>query len=494
LRVLTQALSALALLLIADPIAQSQCVDRNKQKLVASDILLGDEFGAVSSMHGDELILGAPDANGSFGAAYVFRFLGVIWQEEQELTASGVGGAAAGRAADIENGLAAVSSVNFVSSDGEVDLFRFDGNSWVVEQKLTSPDPLVDDFGHQVALAGSQVLVSALGDPSSGNSPSAVFVFNNTGTTWVHTSTLVPDDPFTNPYYGSSLEVHADVAIVGSPEDHLGCPPTDPTCASGAVYVYRRVGTTWAEEQRLTASDADPGQRFGHSVSTSGNLTLVGANFDDSDCPNDPDCNSGAAYVFRHNGTQWIEEAKLTASGSQPDDEFGASVAIDEEVVLVNAIRTGEAYIFRIRGTEWVQVRSLITGDNAFNLSNGDVDQDRALVGAPNHLSMGAAYVYDLPGFSLSIVPKNAQQGNNVSFKTCSGIPGTVGAMFIVAIDQNPIFFRLPILGVFDDFGVWRLSGTLNVSPGMVDIDFRAFSIDNDGFLMQSNDAGVSFQ
>src|SRR5262245_58686796 len=101
-------------------------------------------------------------------------------------------------------------------------------------------------------------------------------------------------------------------------------------------------------ETNLTASDGSSYDWFGNSVSISGDYVLVGA-------PDDGDggTNSGSVYVFRRDGSTWIQEAKLTASDGDGGDSFGKSVAIAVDVAIVgapydedNGVNSGSAYVF----------------------------------------------------------------------------------------------------------------------------------------------------
>ena len=100
--------------------------------------------------------------------------------------------------------------------------------------------------------------------------------------------------------------------------------PLDDTGANtnqGAAYVYRFNGTTWVEEAKLTADDGADSDIFGKSVSISGNVALAGANSHDVNGIDD-----GAVYVYRFNGSTWTQEARLTASDGGAGDRFGISV------------------------------------------------------------------------------------------------------------------------------------------------------------------------
>ena len=97
----------------------------------------------------------------------------------------------------------------------------------------------------------------------------------------------------------------------------------DAGSSSGSAYVFVRSGTSWIQEAKLTASDAAESDLFGLSVALSGDTALVGALFDD-----DAGSDSGSAYVFKRSGTSWSQQAKLTASDAAADDTFGRSVAL----------------------------------------------------------------------------------------------------------------------------------------------------------------------
>ena len=102
------------------------------------------------------------------------------------------------------------------------------------------------------------------------------------------------------------------------------------------------------ELDKLLASDGAVGERFGFSVSISGDVAVLGAKYDD-----DNGELSGSAYVFRRNGLSWVEEAKLTASDGALNDQLGVSVSICGDVIVVgahgdddNGSFSGSAYVF----------------------------------------------------------------------------------------------------------------------------------------------------
>ena len=118
---------------------------------------------------------------------------------------------------------------------------------------------------------------------------------------------------------------------------------------SGSAYVFKRSETTWAQQQKLMASDGEVGDRFSYTVSISGDYTIIGANGDDDGGIDD----SGAAYVFKRSGTTWTEQQKLKASDPQ-SDVFGSSVSISGGYSVIGAhgdddgatADAGAAYVF----------------------------------------------------------------------------------------------------------------------------------------------------
>ena len=126
---------------------------------------------------------------------------------------------------------------------------------------------------------------------------------------------LTASDAAANDSFGFSVSVSGDTAVVGAWGDD------DNGSYSGSAYVFVRTGSTWTEQAKLTASDAAADDRFGVSVSVSGATAVVGANNDD-----DSGSASGSAYVFVRTGSTWTEQQKLTASDAAANDRFGTEI------------------------------------------------------------------------------------------------------------------------------------------------------------------------
>ncbi|NLE60639.1 MAG: SUMF1/EgtB/PvdO family nonheme iron enzyme, partial [Planctomycetes bacterium] len=134
---------------------------------------------------------------------------------------------------------------------------------------------------------------------------------------------------------------------------------------SGAAYIYRLTDTGWIEEAKIAGSDSTAGDQFGRTVRLCGDMVLIGAPRDD-----DHGADSGSAYVFRWTGTTWLQEAKLTASNGATDDRFGESLALGPDRAVVGSPRhtgaasqCGSAYVFRYGGGTWQQETELTASD-----------------------------------------------------------------------------------------------------------------------------------
>ena len=336
-------------------------------KRTAVDAADGDELGASIAISGDYIVVGAPDkAGGGFerGAAYVFYR-------------------------------------NYGGPD-----------NWGQAKKLTASIP--DDydwFGCSVAISGDYVVVGADGDDDGGSQAGAAYIYarNQGGTdNWGQVAKLTASDAAAGDYFGNSVAISGDYVVVGARYE-MGAGSN-----YGAAYVFdRNFGgpDNWGEVQKLSASDAQNGDQFGISVAISGDTAVVGAHMEDGA----GGTNRGAAYIFNRDegGTDnWGEVAIIAASDADDYDWFGYSVAISGDTAVVGAVfddgsatNSGAAYIFnRDEGgaDNWGQVVKLVASDAEVNENFGisvGIYGDYVVVGADQEdgggTVRGAAYVYD---------------------------------------------------------------------------------------------------
>ncbi|MDH5596820.1 MAG: FG-GAP repeat protein [Candidatus Peregrinibacteria bacterium] len=200
--------------------------------------------------------------------------------------------------------------------------------------------------------------------------------------------------------FAKAVAIDGDLAIVGAEGDD------DSGSRSGSAYIFRKAGSFWVQEAKLVASDGAYSDYFGGAVDIDGNRAIVGADYNDDD-----GSNSGSAYVFAYDGSEWSQEAKLTASDGARYDNFGFSVSISGDRAVVGSRydddgfgSSGSAYVFAFDGNSWFEEAKFVGSSyNAQLGSSVAISGSRIVAGAPSENSRrGAAYVFAHDGTSWS--------------------------------------------------------------------------------------------
>jgi hypothetical protein len=217
-----------------------------------------------------------------------------------------------------------------------VYIYTYNGTTWGSEQKILATDTeSYDEFGRSVSMSGEYAI-------AGGGGAAYIYTRNPSTGVWGSEQRIQATDTQQNDYFGTSVSIDGDYAIVGAFYKNTG---------TGAAYIFKRdTGTgTWAQQTKLTANDIQAGDRFGVSVSISGDYAIVGAQWEDTGGA----ANAGAAYIYKRTGTTWSEIKKLTADNRQQSDEFGYSVSISGNYAIVGALfedtsgdNAGAAYIY----------------------------------------------------------------------------------------------------------------------------------------------------
>ena len=327
-------------------------------KLTRSDGSVGDAFGRSVSISGDYVIIGAysdDDIGNSSGAAYIFRRMGAIWMQTKLVASDGADYDFFGASVSVSGDFAIIGAPRDDengNSSGSAYVFRREDTSWVEEAKITPSDGVsFDYFGTAVSISGDLAVVGAPGYELFTNPPGAAYVFRREGTDWVEEAKLLADDGADNDYFGFSVFVSGDYAIIGAHGND------DNGAKSGSAYIFKREGLDWIEEAKLIASDGQRGDFFGHSVSLSGDYAIIGAPYDDDD-----GIDAGSGYVFKWDGSEWIENVKLNQINEAARDWFGYSVSISGDYAVVGSVRdddngssSGSAYIYKLDGITWIE-------------------------------------------------------------------------------------------------------------------------------------------
>jgi hypothetical protein len=321
-----------------------------------------------------------------------------------------------GRSVAISGNRIVVGSVNQDSSGGHdtgaAHVYELAGGAWSLQGTLLASDGAdFDEFGISVAIDGDEILVGAdaVDGPLSG-AVGAAYFFRWNGSQWVQTQKVQASDGMSGGFFGCAVALEGDTAVIGRFWDS-----TSGALHAGSAYVYTRNGGSWSETQKLVGSQPHREDQFGYAVALSGNRIVVGAPERFSDGARD--LQLGKAYVFERSGATWAESAILVASNPQQYDQFGISVDIDGDELVVGAWQElfsdtfggdGEAYVFDWNGSTWAEAQILVGSDPHHNDEYGgavSIQGSTLVVGAASHDAYplwGAVYTYakDVTGWN----------------------------------------------------------------------------------------------
>ncbi len=369
--------------------------------LEASDGETEDEFGYSLDVSGQWAVIGArSEDNGddeNIGAVYFFHTTdGSSWTQQQKLRGSDSEAYDLfGNSVAIDGNYAVVGAPYNEAAIGAAYIFYYNGSTWTQQAKLTASDGATTDFfGWSVAISGSRVVVSAPNEDTKAFDAGTIYVFRRSGTTWTQEAKLTASDGASGDILGGAVAMDGAYIVAGARNsDHSGL-------SSGTAYVYYFNGSSWSQQARLAAFDADEYDHFSTSVTISGDWLAVGS-------PGDSDggAYSGSVYVYARSGSTWTYKAKLTASDAGIGDSFGISTSMNGDLMLIGASGEQVVYPFEWDGTNWVErprVSYASTGTNDYYGYSVALGEDYALIGAygvggfwDDEVRIGAVYAYD---------------------------------------------------------------------------------------------------
>ncbi|HVT32201.1 MAG TPA: hypothetical protein VHE32_06125 [Rhodanobacteraceae bacterium] len=280
---------------------------------------------------------------------------------------------------------------------GAVYVYVRDGAGWTEQARLTpAGGPVGERFGISASLSGDRL---AIGADRGGNGAGAAYVFVRNAGTWTQEARLTAIGGAQSDGFGSSVALDADTLLVGAPLTSSAAIPK--SYARGSTYVFVRNGSSWSVQATLVATQGADGDLFGFSTDLSGDRAIVGAPYAASA--------QGTAYVFARNGTAWTEQAQLDAANGGAGDEFGWSVALADDAVLVGAPFAGQlaeapcGASYRFDGPTFAESGTgAIEAPQLNELAGWSVaaSGSRWIASAPGHLAdgfehAGAAYWFD---------------------------------------------------------------------------------------------------
>jgi hypothetical protein len=322
----------------------------SRGEIQAEDILgrgAGDYFGYAVAISGNRALIGQPhdEARGTqAGAAYIFERQGDTWKEvvklmQDDATANDLFGVTVALDSDV----AAVGAPGTDDGRGAVYVFERRDGVWRQVQRLTVSQAQPNDaFAVDIALSDTYLFAGAPGDGDVGEQAGAVYVFERQDNLWSfhEVQKLLPNTAEPGAQFGRSVAMADVSALVGAPA-HDG---------TGAAYVFELRDGVWIETVQLQASEGQPGDHFGRSVATSGDIAVVGA----------PEHGrTGAVYLFERQAGVWPSTTAetLAVSDPMPGVKFGAAVAVSGRVVLVGAYNDSDAAYRDTSGTAYLFAR-----------------------------------------------------------------------------------------------------------------------------------------
>ncbi len=381
---------------------------------LAVELSLGGDLTAVVSTAGNALTLTRPDGSAALG----YNGLTACDATRRTLPATL-------EVQRINGHQELLIHVDTAGAHGPITIDPF-----VQAAKLTASDGAAgDNLGCSVAISGSTVVVGSpdntymVANPIKRSGAGLVYVFTEPSSGWAdmtETATLIASDGSVGNEFGASVSISGNTLVVGAPSATVG------ENAQGAAYVFTGSGSAWTQSAKLTASDGEPYDDFGRSVSISGITVVVGAQW----AKVNGNADQGAAYVFAKPSSGWAnmtQTAKLTASSGAAGDYFGQSVSISGNAVVVGAWGVGgsyqgAAYVFTEPSSGWAnmtQTAEFTASDAAAYAQFGwsvSISGNTVVVGA-NYATLGnsglgyqgAAYVFTEPASGWATMTQTAE-------------------------------------------------------------------------------------
>jgi hypothetical protein len=312
----------------------------------------GAELGRGLATDGSQLVAGLPGASGNGGVAQVYSRSGSVWSLAATLGAGagGAGGDRLGTSIALTGTTVGVGAPGFGAGDaGAAFVFERPPGGWtgvLLPRARLEAGEAGAGLGGAVALASSWLVAGSIASDVSALDAGAVDAFRAPAGGWVDQGvedarlTAFGFDASSLGAFGAAVAVDEDTLVVGHPgDDHVGSDE-----GSAIVFLRTQAGDSWKVAARLVASPANPfggDERFGASVAVDGDVIVVGAPYYDLFGASSDE---GAAFVFVRPPGGWsgtlTPDARLEAANPNPytaNEHVGVSVAIDGDLIAVGA-------------------------------------------------------------------------------------------------------------------------------------------------------------
>jgi len=335
-------------------------------KILPSDGSNNEYFGNSVSISGNKIMVGKPEGNPLWGSVYIFNKPVSGWANMTQ-TQKVVPPVTLGHNFDnygysvaIDSNYAIVGSPGQDNGLGAAYLMHFNGNTWTTLAKLTATDMFVGQhFGRSVGISGDNVVVGASGDDDNGDYSGSAYIFTKPSSGWIdmtQTAKILPSDGSFNSIFGNSVSISGDNIVVGACQDNFN------TTRKGSAYIFTKPPNGWTnmtQTAKITASDGGSNDDFGFSVCISGDNIVIGALSNRINT-----MTSGAAYVFTKPTSGWVDmtqTAKIIPPVISNNELFGQSVGISGDNIVVGSPGSGSnlngvAYVYTKPVSGWANL------------------------------------------------------------------------------------------------------------------------------------------
>jgi len=269
-------------------------------------------------------------------------------------------------------------------SPAGVHVYRREGFTWVFDEFLQPEAPRgATFFGDALALEGDRLMVGVPGYDPQGDRPGAVYAYRRSGGSWTLEDVLIPSDEPLRSWFGSEIALSGNLLAVGAPSRASTVP------YAGAIYIFEDTGSGWEEIYRLTLPDPVEDDQLGQALAIAAGRVIAGVRWRDH-----VGQNSGLVYVYKREGANWLEEARLWPDDLEEWDALGYDVAGDGDRFIVSALladgvnpMSGRAHIYHHDGDSWVEEARLEDPESEERDHFGfavALEGDVAAVGIPN--------------------------------------------------------------------------------------------------------------
>ena len=344
------------------------------------------------------------------------------------------------------------------SFNGVVNAFAAPASGPLLLGQSLSSGVSADLFGASVALASPQTIgsfaaVGAFGDDTFALNSGKVYTYRlqaNVLAPFVDAGVIGPPNPSSTGNFGYSVAAQGNFVFVGEVKALNANAEV-----VGAVHIFENTGgNTWQLRTSLFGNQLDGanGRRFGHAIAVSGNTLVVGAPRENQDGAT----TAGAVYVYTGSGANWNQQARLVAQDFASDDELGAAVDIDGDILVAGGARddkqigvdAGGAYIFTRSGSSWSQSAKLVSsGAQVRNLFGSAVSVSGTEVAIGAYCEVLSAPACS-GGGTVEIFRRGAL-GNWIAVQLLTAADGAFGEAFGNALSHSGAGGSTLVVGAF---------------------------------------------